>query len=57
MKKKINISETTTVSLNYNNTIYQFSTELAKPVKLFYNEVCDYFQIIQIVLCFIIIQK
>ena len=40
-----NISGTTTVSLSYNNTIYQFSTEFAKPVQLFYNEVCNYFQI------------
>ena len=40
-----NKSGTTTVSLSYNNTIYQFSTEFAKPVQLFYNEVCNYFQI------------
>jgi len=40
-----NISGTTTVSLSYNNTIYQFSTEFEKPVQLFYNEVCNYFQI------------
>ena len=40
-----NISGTTTVSLSYNNTIYQFSTEFAKPVQLFYNEVCNYFKI------------
>ena len=40
-----NISGTTTVSLSYNNAIYQFSTENAKPVQLFYNEVCNYFQI------------
>ena len=40
-----NIYGTTTVSLSYNNTIYQFSTEFEKPVQLFYNEVCNYFQI------------
>ena len=40
-----NIFGTTTVSLSYNNTIYQFSTEFEKPVQLFYNEVCNYFQI------------
>ena len=45
MEKNNNISDSKTVSLSYNNKIYQFSTELAKPVQLFYNEVCNYFQI------------
>jgi hypothetical protein len=44
-KKYKNKSQTVTVSLSYNDTIYQFNTELVKPIQLFYNEVCSYFQI------------
>ena len=40
-----NQSKTITVSLSYNNAVYQFNTEIVKPIELFYNEVCNYLQI------------
>ena len=40
-----NQSKTITVSLSYNNAVYQFNTEIIKPIELFYNEVCNYLQI------------
>ena len=40
-----NKPQTVTVSLSFNDEIYQFNTELAKPIQLFYDEVCSYFQI------------
>ena len=33
------------VSLTFNDNNYQFSTELAKPVETFYNEVCSYLKL------------
>jgi hypothetical protein len=33
------------IVVNYNEKNYQFSTELIKPVNIFYNEICSYFQI------------
>ena len=40
-----NQSKTITVSLSYNNAVYQFNTEIVKPIELFFNEVCNYLQI------------
>ena len=33
------------VSLTFNDNNYQFSTELAKPVETFYNEVCSFLKL------------
>ena len=33
------------IVVNYNDNNYQFSTELVKPINIFYNEICSYFQI------------
>ena len=35
------------IVVNYNDKDYQFSTELIKPVNIFFNEICSYFQINQ----------
>ena len=40
-----NKSPSTVVSLKYNDNNYQFSTELAKPIELFFNEICSYLKI------------
>ena len=33
------------IVVNYKDNNYQFSTELEKPINIFYNEICSYFQI------------
>ena len=33
------------ITLDYKDNKYQFSTELAKPIETFYNEVCSYLQL------------
>ena len=46
MEKNVkNKSKSVVVTLNYNNTNYQFSTELIKPIETFYTEICSFLQI------------
>ena len=40
-----NKSKSIVITLDYKDNKYQFSTELAKPIKTFYNEVCSYLQL------------
>ena len=40
-----NKSKSIVITLDYKNNKYQFSTELAKPIETFYNEVCSYLQL------------
>ena len=40
-----NKSKSIVITLDYKDNKYQFSTELAKPIETFYNEVCSYLQI------------
>ena len=44
-KNSKNKHQSTVVTLNYNDTNYQFSTELVKPVETFYIEICSFLQI------------
>ena len=40
-----NKSKSIVITLDYKDNKYQFSTELAKPIETFYNEVCSYLQL------------
>ena len=40
-----NKSKSVIVTLNYEDTNYQFSTELSKPIEAFYTEVCSFLNI------------
>ena len=40
-----NKSKSVIVTLNYDDTNYQFSTELSKPIEAFYTEVCSFLNI------------
>ena len=40
-----NNSQSMIITLSFKQKNYQFSTELIKPINIFYNEVCSYFQI------------
>ena len=42
---QINKSKSIVITLDYKDNKYQFSTELAKPIETFYNEVCSYLQL------------
>ena len=42
---KRNKSKSIVITLDYKDNKYQFSTELAKPIETFYNEVCSYLQL------------
>ena len=40
-----NKSKSIVITLDFKDNKYQFSTELAKPIETFYNEVCSYLQL------------